>query len=215
MSLEVRSISRLFKKLAGYTLVAAAALMAPRAHADSITYVVVDQTVNTSGAYYNFSPSGNSSSEITIQLSLANSLIFAGLPNGSKAKIVTDANGAEALSFGTAINPSATGIWGSGGNLVGYNGILLTGEWPTNGSSDYLGFYFVVGSNKYAGWADIATTSTAFSSSFEVLSYAYENTANTSILAGETTAAPEPSTLALLALGCVGLLEARRRLKNA
>jgi hypothetical protein len=87
----------------------------------------------------------------------------------------------------------------------------IGGHWPSNGGSAYLGFYFTVSSAIDAGWANISTTATGTASSFTVTDYAYETVGNASITAGQLTETPEPSTMALIALGGAGLIALRRR----
>lgn len=93
-----------------------------------------------------------------------------------------------------------SGTWNQGGNTV-------------NG---FLGFALSDGVDKYFGWADLTMSGTGYATIKDV---AFESCANTGISAGQIvsscvpTAVPEPSTLALLAIGAVGVGMMRRRRK--
>lgn len=199
------------RKLAAYALAGAAAVALPSAaKASTITYVPnVDAVVNSNGSY-DFNLSGISSDDITI--TAANTLAAISASTITGAQVQMSGGDVAALAFGTVIDPTVATGWGSGGKMVD----AIAGNWPSNGTDAYLAFYFGGPSNPQAGWADIATTSNfslsgSSSSSFEILSYAYENSPNTAITAGQTGAVPEPSSMALLAIGGAGLLALRRR----
>ena len=81
---------------------------------------------------------------------------------------------------------------------------------------------FQIGGTTHLGWAQISTSVTNNSASAVLIDYAYNdvaydgtNVAESSILAGETitATAPEPSSLALYAVGAAGILALRRRRK--
>lgn len=84
---------------------------------------------------------------------------------------------------------------------------------PNFGANSYLGFKTTdTSSNTNYGWIEVTWDGT----DFQILSAAYESTPGTPILAGATTAVPEPSTgaLAALVLGGTALGVARRRRKK-
>jgi hypothetical protein len=208
---EPRQTAQLEKKLAAYAIAGAAAFVAPGIAKADITYVSVNQVVTDSGTY-DFNLSGVSSDDITIS---ADS--FEGFPEvdvsqtASGAAVLLDGvnSNVTALGFGALINPSATN-WGSGGKMAS-SFPPEPGDWSSTGGSAYLGFYFQGPSGPQAGWADIATTANTTTSSFEILSYAYETNPNVAITAGEGSPVPEPSALPLLVLGAAGLIALRRR----
>ncbi|MGH9563783.1 MAG: PEP-CTERM sorting domain-containing protein [Terracidiphilus sp.] len=186
------------------------------AHANSITYIPnLDATVTQPGSY-SFNLSGPSAQDIVLTAS-------AGISGSDPTNDITLStnNGASVQSLfgdpvpllaGAVINPS-TGKWTSGSSISmgSYDTVTDTsvgGPWSP-GTDAFLGFSFQGTTGPPAGWAEISTDSS--DSSFEVLSYAYQDQANTSILAGQTVATPEPSTIALLALGATGLMALRRR----
>jgi hypothetical protein len=78
------------------------------------------------------------------------------------------------------------------------------------GAGSFFGFYFGTAGNQRFGYLEM--TWSASTNTFQILSGAYESTANTAILAGATpTPVPAPSTLALLALGGGAFRRARAR----
>lgn len=83
------------------------------------------------------------------------------------------------------------------------------------GASSFLGFRFGPDGTFNYGW--IEATWDSSTSTFQLLSAAYESTPNTAIAAGAAAPVPEPSTgaLAALVLGGTALGVARRRRKQA
>ena len=221
MSKNRRGIT-LEKKLAAYSLAGAAAFIVPGAAKADVIYVPnVDTVVNQTGSY-DFNLSGPSSDDITLTAQAGtagtdptNEIDFS---TGTGAQVMVDepfpfSINAQDLAFGTLIDPTSPTNWGTSGKLVSFDTVSGTyeGDWPSNGDTGYLGFYFGAVGSPQAGWAQIATTDGVAGASFEVLDYAYETNANTPIGAGQTTETPEPSALPLLILGGAGLIALRRR----
>ncbi|HEY5331749.1 MAG TPA: PEP-CTERM sorting domain-containing protein [Acidobacteriaceae bacterium] len=211
MRLKGLSTSRLDKRLAGYTLLGAAAFTVTGiAHADDITYVPVGQTFVAlgAGANYTLNLSGGTSPDFTITANGPE--VSASSNNG--AQILNDGGDPAALVYRALIDPAGSN-WGDGGKMSE----VVTGNWPDNGKSAYLGFYFVGTDGDHAGWMNISTTTLPPGAAFTINSYAFDNTPNEAITAGLDdpnpipSPVPEPSTLSLLAMGSAGLLELRRR----
>jgi len=86
------------------------------------------------------------------------------------------------------------------------------GEW-TGLENGFLGFRFEIDGEDHFGWARVSVSqvdandpSTFLDLTAVIHDFAYESEPNTPIAAG---AVPEPSSLGLLALGCVGVLAMR------
>ena len=214
----VSSSAGLEKKLAAYTLAGAAAHVAPAAAKADIVFVSVGQTINqpdsivfpvldaiTITAHQTVAPPYVVVNDVTSSTGAGAEIL--NFNNGSL-------NGVAALAFGALIDPTNSDPngfnWGSGGKLASAAG-FDPGYWSTTGGSAYLGFYFGAPGSPQAGWAQIATTANDTTSSFTLISYAYETDANVAITAGEGSPVPEPSALPLLILGGAGLIALRRR----
>ncbi|MBI5686465.1 MAG: PEP-CTERM sorting domain-containing protein [Verrucomicrobia bacterium] len=110
---------------------------------------------------------------------------------------------------------ASTSIDGSWANwTAGFHNPTLTssgsGPW-TGGATDYVGLRISNTGNYYYGWASV--TYDAGSISMTVSNFAFENTANTAISAGDTgvPAVPEPASGALVMVGAFGIAACRHR----
>jgi hypothetical protein len=92
-----------------------------------------------------------------------------------------------------ATNATATGTQNTANFTAGVPGIV--------------GFKFFDGTNTYFGWGRLSKGASATTAGTWV-DFAYENTPNTGILAG---AVPAPGSVALLALGALGMAGRRRK----
>lgn len=112
------------------------------------------------------------------------------------------------LPIGTLVN--GTGNFGTSDSSQFAPG---PGQFQLN-ATNYVGFRFLdeVDSLTHFGWATVILGTAANSQPRTIGQIWYEDQANTGILVGNTTSAtPEPSSAALLAMGVVGLLAVRRR----
>ncbi len=133
--------------------------------------------------------------------------------SGTNTSFVDDASNFPVdLNVGDII--SAANATGPGGQLNGFvntgSGKLYSGNWPRSGQPGLLGLSFTVGADQFNGWARIiANPGNDFvPESATLVDFAYNPTANDPIAAGE---APEPSSLALFALGAAGIFALRKR----
>lgn len=108
------------------------------------------------------------------------------------------------------------------GCFNGTTSIEHNGTWANYGYTvhGYLGFQLSNGTDDYFGWVDMYVPSDGYAN---IVSIAYENCANVGIAAGQTVSScaqtpdnvstdlPEPSPLALLAIGAAGVAVMRRR----
>jgi hypothetical protein len=119
-----------------------------------------------------------------------------------------------ALSLGSPIGPSSGYFGASRASTFrftetspNWGGSRVASDY---GAGSFFGFYFGTAGNQRFGYLEM--TWSASTNTFQILSGAYESTANTAILAGATpTPVPAPSALALLALGGGAFRRARAR----
>jgi hypothetical protein len=217
---QPRRTAQLEKKLAAYSLAGAAALIFPAASKASVVVVNVDQGFSETSS---FSFAGSPfAGDITISASVEPG--FDGTPNNEisvsttgGAEILMDSStpGANVAALGasTLIDPTSAN-WGTGGKMVGYDttdSFFSGGDWSYTGTPDsILAFEYEGTGGLHTGWAEIGTTANGATSSFEILSYAYDTVAGQAI-STPASLTPEPSALPLLALGGIGLIALRRR----
>ena len=91
--------------------------------------------------------------------------------------------------------------------VFGYDGDYFASDFSASPKS-YMGFRFASGGGYQYGYLEVTWNSA--STTWEILSGAYESTVNTAILAGASPV-PAPSALALLALGGGAFRRARAR----
>ena len=215
--------AKIDSKLIRYALASGAVLGAPAAADASIIYT-------TSGSFIEQTTGGFTTLDVTLDGSLTDFTLTAQIGDGMLAGVsvsgpgttsfVANGVGPQALTLGTLI--SAANATGPGGNLVrsvaGAPFPVKVGNWSADESPAYLGLAFDISGSTHYGWAQLSidVDGGGFGpppyAKVTVIDYAYEDQAGVGINAGQTAAAvPEPSTLALFAMGAAGVMALRRK----
>ncbi len=145
-----------------------------------------------------------SSSEAEVSVTGPGTTQFVGLPPGGPFQAYAGALGGNTLissssDFTVATAPTKLSKWESH--------YLATGYWNPDGEA-FLGLQFQVSGVTHYGFALIQINVNDPSASATLIETGYESSANAGIT---TPAIPEPSTLALFALGAAGILAIKRR----
>ncbi len=203
-------------RLMRYALAGSALLAAPAAHA-SIIYSGPLDTLVSAGGSLPVSLDGGPA-DFTISVTDTDGDTITVTPDS------TDGGGTSRtllllgpVAYGTQLNSLNVKDDGTGNatKLLYIKGANTSGPWLNFSSPGYLGVGFKAGTQEYLGWAELQLEQATPSAT--LLGYAYNDVAGAPINTGDTgaSAAPEPSSLSLFALGAAGVLALRRRRKKA
>lgn len=106
--------------------------------------------------------------------------------------------------------------WSGGAALITSSGVNnIAGQFPNNVSGQF-GFSFLEDGNRYYGWGSMVVNPTGNGDGFTITEAYYQGTPWTQIAVGQVPqAVPEPSSIALLAIGAAGVTAWRARRKQA
>jgi hypothetical protein len=210
-----RSLKQNSNRLAAYlaTGIGAGLVATPAADAAIVNIDLTSTGFNLLGVNAGVSPGSSTSKNHfpilnggTIQAFNMNGFAPKGLYGAGGLSFASGSSNASPVKFTLYQSIDSSANWNSGmSNVFSIGGT----ESPDFASGSYMGFKTLQGNY---GW--LSVTWAGATDTFQIYSGAYESTAGVAIAAGATAAVPEPSTIALLALGAVGVALNRRQAKK-
>jgi hypothetical protein len=196
------------KRLNSYALVAGAIALAPAAHGGTITTVEVNQVLTEGGPTFDLTTDGGP--DLTFAV-VGDALTATAEVTGGSASYALDTVTLAPLASqpGDTIGPSNTFATAENGLASCKFLEGCSGEFPTDGSTQYLGFEFSPSGGTDYGYVDLSITGSEYKAPALTLdSFTYDSSG-----APIAIPTPEPSSFALLAAGATGIAALRARRK--
>lgn len=205
---------KIMKKTLKYSsLVAGVAALAPVAHGNVVT-VNVNQTIASNGTPYDLTANGGP--DLTFSAPAAGLYAYANVTGSPTAGYTDDGLGNPVDVAGSTIGPSNSFASGTGAMATCKFLEGCSGNFPTDGSTQYLGFEWSPSSGVTDyGYVTLSISGSKINAaSIDLQSFTYDDS-GASITA--PAAAPEPASFALMAAGAAGIaaLRMRRRARNS
>jgi hypothetical protein len=197
------------------SLLAGTVALVPAAHAGTVTVPVNEDVTYSGTASYDLTSSGGP--DLTFStLSMGPAVADADVTGASDASYAVDGSGDPLASSAGATISSANLFGSSAGVLAGgkFEVGCVSGNFPCDGSTQYLGFEFTpgAGGTDY-GYVALSVFATPLSApTIEVQSFTYDDSGASVTIPGSAT--PEPGSFTLLAAGAAGIAALRARRKS-
>lgn len=213
------------KQLLTYAL-AGGAILAGASPANAAVIYYSGPTLNTAGTFFDLDLNTDLFTDFTFNsASVASGTLGASF--GANVSFPGTGGVTDPLVFGQTIGTASSfsaSPYKISKAFVGTDGTVTPSStvYPI-GSDQYMGLQFDIGGSAHYGWALIQTsTSASFNDpdwtgvmDVQLKQFAYESVAGADITAGAMSDVPEPSSLALFALGAAGIAAIRRRRKTS
>lgn len=191
------------RKLISLGVAAGGMIAGSHAAEGGVIYTNANQTLNNPGS---ITIDLNNDNTFEGNLNLTNpdgpnNLLNLSLNLNANAGVLAENNQVNPLNLNDTIGPDGNFLTNNLGDSNNFN-LVNNDVGPFNDvTNGFIGFRFSLNDNSHFGWARISVSDVV-----TLHDFAYENTPNTAINAGDGIPVPEPGTLALLAAGATGLL---------